>query len=234
MVSLAVGQDQRVPDHAAEPGHRSAELLGELARELSSLVRRDVEVSAAERLPTLRRALLDLAAIAVVALAALFTLGALSVAAGRLLEGPLSGWAAAVVVAGAWAVVAVVGTAVLVRPRTQPREREELFGLLQMLTRDQGLEELRAASEEARDEAEREMRRSAEALVETLLHEAAEHQLKALPAAAKRELESVETDAPELLGELLALLAMPARAGLHALGRWVEPASEGPKRSSRN
>jgi thioester reductase-like protein len=53
-----------MPDLPMNSGRQSAELLGRLARELSALVRRDVEVAAAERLPTLRRALLDTAALA--------------------------------------------------------------------------------------------------------------------------------------------------------------------------
>lgn len=63
MLCNATGQEDLVPDEAAEPGHRAAELSGELARELSTLVRRDVELAASERLLTLRRALLDVGAI---------------------------------------------------------------------------------------------------------------------------------------------------------------------------
>ena len=55
------------------------------------LVRRDVEVAAAERLPTLRRALLDTAALAAVGVAALFALAALRVAGGWAIASALAG-----------------------------------------------------------------------------------------------------------------------------------------------
>jgi hypothetical protein len=217
-----------VPDQSAQPERQSAELLGELARELSALVRRDVEVAASERLPTLRRALLDLAAIAAVAAAGLFALAALSLAGGRLLAGLLPAWMAALVIAGVWGVIALVGAAVLLRPRAQPREREELFGLLHVLARKHGLEELQASREQARDEAEQEMRQTSAELVETLLDEAAAHQLKALPQVAKRELDQADVgDVPDAINELLALLVAPARAGFRTLSRLVEPEARG-------
>jgi Putative Actinobacterial Holin-X, holin superfamily III len=212
-----------VPDRSPEPGHESAELVGQLARELSALVRRDVEVAASERLPTLRRALLDLAAISAVAIGVVFALAALSAAGGLLAASLMSAWAAALVIAGVWGLIALVMAAVLLRPRAQPAEREELFGLLHMLARNHRLEELQSSREEARDEAEREMRHTSSTLVETVLDEAAEHQLKALPAVAKREVEKADVDAGEALAELFGVLAAPARAGLHALGRLVEP-----------
>lgn len=213
-------------------GRQSGELLGQLARELSALVRRDVEVAAAERLPALRRTLLDIAAVGSVAVAALFALASFSVAGGSALAGVIAGWAAALVVAGGWAVIATVAAAVLLRPRAQPREREELFGLLQMLSSTQRLKELQSSREDARDEAEQEMRQTSAALVKALLDEAAEHQVKALPAVAKRELGKAEADAGELLAEALAVLTAPARAGLGALGRLVEPPAAG-KRPAR-
>jgi Putative Actinobacterial Holin-X, holin superfamily III len=227
MLSAPAGQDERVPDGSERPGHESAELVGQLARELSALVRRDLEVAATERLPTLRRALLDLAVVGTVAVAVLFTLGALSVAGGGALATLLPGWAAALLIAGLWGLIALVVAAVLLRPRAQPREREELVGLLQILARHQHLEELRSSREDARDEAESEMRQTAAELVTTLLDEAAEHQVKALPAVAKREVGKAEADAAELVADALALLAAPARAGWNVLGRLVEPPAAG-------
>jgi Putative Actinobacterial Holin-X, holin superfamily III len=200
----------------------ASDLAGRLARELSTLVRRDVEVAAAERLPTLRRALLDATALAAVAVATLFALAALSIAGGRAAATAIPGWAAALAVAGAWALVAVVATAVLLRPRAQPREREELFGLLQLLSSEHRLEELQSSREEARDEAEAEVRQTSAAVVKALLDEAAERQVKALPTVAKREIGKAEADAADLIAEALTVLTAPARAGLSALGRLVE------------
>jgi hypothetical protein len=208
----------------------AADLLAKLARDLSALVRRDVEVAAAERLPGLRRALVDGAAVAVVAVAALLTLAALSVAGGRAAEAALPGWAAALLVAGAWASITALAAAVLVRPRARPRESEELLGLLQILARNDRLEEVQSSRRDARAEAEDEVRRTSAALVSALLEEAAEHQLAALPALAKRQAGKAEADAAALIAEALAVLTAPARAGLSALGRLVDTTGSGPAR----
>jgi hypothetical protein len=220
MIPRVVGEDQPVPDQSEK--HRSAELLGELARELSTLVRRDVEVAAAERLPTLRTALLDATVVSAVAGAALFALAALSVAGGLLAAMLLPGWAAALIVAAFWGVVVFGAAAVLLRPRAQPRE-QEVAGLLQMLASDEHLSELRSSREEARDEAEGEMRETSSALVRTLLDESVEHQVKALPHVAKREAERAEANAVDVVADAVSMLAAPARVGWRALERLVEP-----------
>jgi hypothetical protein len=211
-------------DRPVTPGRESAELLGQLARELSVLVRRDIEVAAVEQLPILRRAFLDLAVVAAVVLAASLALAASSVAAGVVVAAIVPGWSAALIVAAAWALIATVMAFVLLRPRAQPREREELIGLLQLVSRQQGVEELHSSREEARDEADEEVRRTAAALVEALLDETTEHQVKELPAVAKQEVvNTAEAAAPDLLTDALALLTAPARAGLSVLERLVEP-----------
>ena len=76
------------------------------------------------------------------------------------------------------------------------------------------------------------MRQTSDALVKALLDEAAEHQVKALPAVAKREVGEVEADAGELIAEALAVLTAPARAGLGAFGRLVEPPAPGRRLAS--
>lgn len=211
-------------DRRVTPGRESAELLGELARELSVLVRRDIEVAAAERLPILRRAFLDLAALVAVLLAGLLALAACTVAAGVAIAAVVPGWAAALIVAAAWAVVAAGVALVLLRPRAQPREREELIGLLQLVSREHRLEELHSSREEARDEADQEVRRTSAALVKALLDEATEHQVEALPAVTKQEVaNAAQAAAPDLLTDAIALLTAPARAGLTVLERLVEP-----------
>ena len=80
-------------------GRQASDLSGELARQLSTLVRRDVEVAAAERLPTLRRALLDAVATVLVVVSALFAVAALAVAGGLAAAVAIPGWAAALGVA---------------------------------------------------------------------------------------------------------------------------------------
>jgi hypothetical protein len=144
------------------------------------------------------------------------------VAAGLGVAKAVRPWAAALVVGGLFALLAALAAVVLVRPRAQPREREELFGLLQMLSRKHHLEELQTSRKDARAEAEDEARQTSAALVKALLDEAAEHQLRGLPEAAKREIDKAEADATDVVAGTLALLTAPARAGLSALGRLVE------------
>jgi hypothetical protein len=207
-----------VSDLRSDPAADSSDLLGELARELSVLVRRDLDVAAAERLAMVRRALLDLGVVVGIGAAAVFALATLSVAAGVALAGSISAWLAALIIATGWAAVAIAGALILLRPRMQPREREELFGLLQMLTTTQHLDDLREAREDARDEAESEMRQTSASLVTSFLDDATEHQMKAVPAIAKREAERLEAEAAELLEHRLPLLVAPARVGRKALG----------------
>ena len=205
-------------DLRSDPAADSSDLLGELARELSVLVRRDLDVAAAERLAMVRSALLDLGVVVGIGGAAVFALATLSVAAGVALAGSISAWLAALIIATGWAAVAIAGALILLRPRMQPREREELFGLLQMLTTTQHLDDLREAREDARDEAESEMRQTSASLVTSFLDDATEHQMKAVPAIAKREAERLEAEAAELLEHRLPLLVAPARVGRKALG----------------
>jgi uncharacterized protein with beta-barrel porin domain len=87
------------------------------------------------------------------------------------------------------------------------------FRVAAMLSREHRLEELQSAREEVRDVAEREMRQTSAALVESILDEAVEHQVEALPALAKREAEKAEVDTGEALADLLLVLTAPARAG---------------------
>src|SRR5436190_20390593 len=106
-----------------------------------------MEVATSERLPTLRRAIFDLAAVAAVLAAVLFALAALSVAGGRAAATVMAGWAAALVTAGAWTAVAAIAATVLLRPRAQPSEREELFGLVQLLGTRRQLDALQMSRE---------------------------------------------------------------------------------------
>ena len=147
----------------------SAELLGELAHELSALVRRDIEVAAVERLPVLRRGLLDFAAIGTVALAAFFALAALTVSAGVTVATSIPMWSAALLVAGVWTLIGAAVGLIVLRPRAQPREREELVGLIQLVSRRERLGELQSSRKQARDEADQQVRETSAAVVEAAL-----------------------------------------------------------------
>ena len=200
----------------------AADLLGQLARELSALVRRDVDVSAAEQLPAFRRALLNFAAFAAVAAAAVFALAAVSVAAGKLIATAVPARAAGLVIAACWSLIAYRAhrrSAASTRPAARAREGVRLAA--DACARRQPRAAARFARARARDEAEQEA--TAGTLVQTGLDEAAEHQLKAFPRVAKREAERAEADAADVVAEALSILTAPARAGLRALERLVEP-----------
>ena len=89
-------------EQAVDREKTAEELLGELAHELSLLVRSELEVAAAERGPWLHRIAIELAASLGAAGAMLLALGAASLAAVEGLRPVLPGWLAALVVAVGW------------------------------------------------------------------------------------------------------------------------------------
>jgi hypothetical protein len=89
-------------EQAVDREKTAEELLGELAHELSLLVRSELEVAAAERGPWLHRIAIELAASLGAAGAMLLALGAASLAAVEGLRLVLPGWLAALVVAVGW------------------------------------------------------------------------------------------------------------------------------------
>jgi membrane protein implicated in regulation of membrane protease activity len=98
-------------EQAVDREKTAEELLGELAHQLSLLVRSELEVAAAERGPWLNRIAIELAASLGAAVAMLLALGAASLAAVEGLRLVLPGWLAALAVALAWAGI----TALLLR-----------------------------------------------------------------------------------------------------------------------
>ena len=98
-------------EQAVDREKTAEELLGELAHELSLLVRSELEVAAAERGPWLHRIAIELAASLGAAVAMLLALSAASFAAVEGLRLVLPGWLAALAVAVAWAGI----TALLLR-----------------------------------------------------------------------------------------------------------------------
>src|SRR5919204_6499954 len=89
------------------PEHETpSQLLGQLAHETSVLVRSELELAAAERLPAFRRIGIETAAALAAAVASVFAFACVTWAAGRAADLVLPGWAAPLVVAGGWFLIA--------------------------------------------------------------------------------------------------------------------------------
>jgi hypothetical protein len=156
-----------MPSRTPPSQDSAAELLGQLAAEISLLVRNDVELSAAHRIPEARRLARELTAALAVAVAAILALGALTWAGIDGLATALPAWSAALVVAAAWAALAA-----LLLQLDHPRR------LLARL-RDETTVDAIVHVELERAEAERAMKTTAERLADALGREAAEHELRA-------------------------------------------------------
>ena len=197
-------------EQAVDREKTAEELLGELAHQLSLLVRSELEVAAAERGPWLNRIAIELAASLGAAVAMLLALGAASLAAVEGLRLVLPGWLAALAVAVAWAGI----TALLLRV-DHPRR---LWRRLRQQTHEQAM----AAAYEERSTAEADVRAAAERLSHAISAEMREREARAIIAGEKRLISTGERDAEVVLKELMSILAAPGRAGVNLLERLLE------------
>jgi hypothetical protein len=169
-------------------------LLGQLSDEFSRLVRYDLELAAAERIPAVHEASLDGAVLAGGIVAACFGLAGLSWAAVAGLEHVMSAWASPLVVAGAWALVAA---GLLASGRSR-----RLLARASVERSRQAVETTRLA----RAGAEHEIRATAERFVEALLREAPEQGAAAAEWLVERGVGTVEADIRRLFSEFADLL----------------------------
>jgi len=197
-------------EQAVDREKTAEELLGELAHQLSLLLRRELEVAAAEREPWLHRIAIELAASLGAAVAMLLTLGAASLAAVEGLRLVLPGWLAALVVAVAWGAI----TALLLRV-DHPRR---LWRRMRTQTHEQAM----ATAYADRSTAEADVRATAERLSHAISAEMREREARAIIAGEKRLISTGERDAEVVLKELMSILAAPGRAGVTLLERLLE------------
>jgi hypothetical protein len=197
-------------EQAVDQDKTAEELLGELAHELSLLVRTELEVAAAERGPWLHRIAIELAASLGAAVAMLLALGAASFAAVEGLRLVLPGWLAALAVAVVWGGI----TALLLRV-DHPRR---LFRRLRQQTYEQAI----ATAYEDRSTAEADVRAAAERLSHAISAEMREREARAIIAGERRVISAGERDAEVVLKELMSILAAPGRAGVNLLERLLE------------
>jgi membrane protein implicated in regulation of membrane protease activity len=197
-------------EQAVDQDKTAEELLGELAHELSLLVRSELEVAAAERGPWLHRIAIELAASLGAAVAMLLALGAASFAAIEGLRLVLPGWLAALTAAVAW-----VGITALLLRVDHPRR-------LWRRLRQQTYEQTMATAYEDRSAAEADVRVTAERLSHEISAEMREREARAIIAGEKRLISTGERDAEVVLKELMSILAAPGRAGVNLLERLLE------------
>jgi Putative Actinobacterial Holin-X, holin superfamily III len=197
-------------EQAVDREKTAEELLGELAHQLSLLLRSELEVAAAEREPWLHRIAIELAASLGAAVAMLLTLGAASLAAVEGLRLVLPGWLAALVVAVAWGAI----TALLLRV-DHPRR---LWRRMRTQTHEQAM----ATAYADRSTAEADVRATAERLSHAISAEMREREARAIIAGEKRLISTGERDAEVVLKELMSILAAPGRAGVNLLERLLE------------
>jgi len=197
-------------EQAVDREKTAEELLGELAHQLSLLLRSELEVAAAEREPWLHRIAIELAASLGAAVAMLLTLGAASLAAVEGLRLVLPGWLAALVVAVSWGAI----TALLLRV-DHPRR---LWRRMRTQTHEQAM----ATAYADRSTAEADVRATAERLSHAISAEMREREARAIIAGEKRLISTGERDAEVVLKELMSILAAPGRAGVNLLERLLE------------
>ena len=178
----------------------SAELLGALAHELTSLLRTEIELNQCEHAASRRQRATEVATLAAGAAAALMAFAALTAATVKALEFVLSAWAASLVAAAAWGILAAV--------LLQAGKLSKLLGRFDPAGDAARLERLRAeqlAGELA-------MRQAAGRFAQAAARETVD-------SAAKRTTEAVEQEGELLLRELAGVLRSPGRAGIGMLGR---------------
>ena len=143
------------------------------------------------------------------AVALLLALATASLAAIAGLAEAMPFWAGALIVAAAWAVVALL----LVR-HDHPRR------LLTRLRRETSDQALRSA-EQARDEAEQQVKATAEGLGKAVAREAAARELEAGVSAAEHAVGAAEHEVEDLVKELVVALLAPGKAGMSLLEKIV-------------
>jgi hypothetical protein len=188
--------------------HTSDELIGELAHELSLLIRSDVELSALERGSVLRNLVIELAVALLAGFVFVLALAAAGWAALLSLANVVPREVAALLVAAGWLVAAVVLL------RFGPPRR-----LWRRLTRETH-EQRVASARRDRKRAERAVRKTAGGLGHAMMREAREHELRAAASAAERVGAAVEREMETVLRELGRAFNVPARAGKNLLGRF--------------
>ena len=122
----APGTNGARPPGAGPENRSTADLLKAVARDTSTLVRKEVELARQELAEAVSARLRAVAAIATAGILGILALGFLGSAAAAALEGPLTPWGARLAVAGGYLLLAAAGVAFgRARMRRPPMKPEE-------------------------------------------------------------------------------------------------------------
>jgi hypothetical protein len=191
-------------------------LVGDLVHHVSVLVRKDLELAAAQRAPEIRQLAIEVAAALAAALALFLTLGALSWAAFQGLAVAFEPWTAALIVAAVW-----MGISLLAISIDHPRR---LLRRLRKGSHDEALSDALVQ----RELAEQAVRSTAKDLRQELRRDAHERERQLLSNAGHRVVHAAERDLEALLKEILGVLGAPGRVGINLLERLVAGADAEP------
>jgi hypothetical protein len=196
---------------AAIPHPSAAErLLGQLATDSAALLRCEIELSAARRVPELRRQALDSAQAALAVVCLLLAAAALSWAAVVSMSNVVPNWAAPLVVSAGWLGVGAVMIHRLMRTdpgrgmlwRAGPEELDEMVERCQL----------------ARDAAEARVRATSSLLASELVHAGLDHGIEEAMHRAEAEIVAIEDGMP-ILSEAAGILIAPGRLGITLIAR---------------
>jgi hypothetical protein len=188
-------------------------LVGDLAHQVSVLVRKDLELAAVQRAPEIRKLAIEIGAALAAAVALFLTLGALSWAAFQGLAVAFEPWTAALIVAAAWTAISLLALSI-----DHPRR------LLRRLGKGAHEQVLSDAIVE-RELAKQEVRTTTNELRQELRREARERERQLLSDAEQRVDRAAERDFEALLKEILGVLGAPGRVGINLLERLVAGAA---------
>jgi hypothetical protein len=198
------------------------ELVRRLGREAATLVRSELELASACRIPAIQREARDGLALMVIGAAAMLAAGAATWAGVRAFDvGP--GWLAPLVFALLWAAVAVGLALRLVRGGAVSDARV----VLGAATGPENHDELIGRYQRERDRAEHEIMVTAEHLAVAIGRMVEQRELKAARAMIERETTeviereagAVESEATSLLTEAVDAFTAPGRFAVSILGR---------------
>jgi hypothetical protein len=185
-------------------------LLGQLATDSAALLRCEIELSAARRVPELRRQALDSAQAALAVVCPLLAAAALSWAAVVSMSNVVPNWAAPLVVSAGWLGVGAVLIHRLMRTdpgrgmlwRAGPEELDEMVERCQL----------------ARDAAEARVRTTSGLLASELVHAGLDHGIEEAMHRAEAEIVAIEDGMP-ILSEAAGILIAPGRLGITLIAR---------------
>jgi hypothetical protein len=196
---------------AAIPHPSDAErLLGQLAADSAALLRCEIELSAAERVPELRRQALDGAQAALAVVCLLLAAAALSWAAVVSMSNVMPNWASPLLVSAGW-----LGAGAILIHRLMGTDPGR--GMLWRAGPEE-LDEMLERCQRVRDAAEARVRVTSGRLASELVHAGLDHGIEDAMHRAESEIVAIENGMP-ILSDAAGILIAPGRLGITLIAR---------------